>query len=298
VRQDWASSGRLPKGVTRLPRPRNGRAYKASIRHGKGIVVHLGLYETEWLAAFAFRTASELLGRERRIAVIPREGQPNAEQVRTITERVRGRLGMTNRPSVRSSVEIPPDGEELMTLFEITVVGFWRREAASAGGETPEAGLDRAASRLVEAARVLFWSRVPGHPEPLDAMVSILSRRLDNAFRDRRLTREVLDDDGDDPWRVARWLVRPDDASGLPFRPFATEIRVLYAEFFMHGTGEDASWSSVLGLSPGFCAEDVRTAYRVKSRSVHPDRGGSDAEFVRLRAAYEEALAFCSARDE
>src|SRR5262245_40320038 len=44
-----------------------------------------------------------------------------------------------------------------------------------------------------------------------------------------------------------------------------------------------------LGLLPPYSPEDVRMAYRMKAPLVHPDRGGSASEFVKLHEAYERA---------
>lgn len=46
---------------------------------------------------------------------------------------------------------------------------------------------------------------------------------------------------------------------------------------------------SVLGLLPPVTAEDVRQAYLVKAKELHPDRGGDPEQFIRLQKAYEEA---------
>ena len=45
-------------------------------------------------------------------------------------------------------------------------------------------------------------------------------------------------------------------------------------------------------IAPPHTLERIRAAYRARSREAHPDAGGSDAAFVRLRAAYEEARAY------
>jgi hypothetical protein len=283
--------------VTALARPRGGRGYRATIRRGKGEVVHLGLYETPWLAAFAHATALRALGRDAGPAVeIPQRQQPTAEQVRAIQVKVRRRLGLEPDPARRE--EIPPEAVEIATLFEVTVVGFWRGQAAEDAWDQPGAGLDAAAGQLVEAARLLFWRRAPGDPTPIEALTRLLGRRLDAVFRRADLTREVLDDDGDDPWRIARWLVHPDDfATGRGFRE---EIRHLYADVFgeqdVDATGRSPAWATVLGIAPPFRPERIRAAYRARSRTAHPDVGGSHDEFIRLREAYEEALAFCAAR--
>lgn len=296
-----AGRERLPKGVAALARPRGGRAFRATIRRGKGVEVHLGLYETPWLAALAHATAARVLGRGAPPVEAPPGAEPTAEQVRAVTERVGRRLGVVApRPSRR---EVPPDPEALLTFFEVAVVGFWTAQAGRDDTDHPGAGLDAAAGRLAEAAGLLFWSRAAGHPDPLDALTDLLARRLDRAFRRPDLTRAVLDDDGDDPVRVARWLVRPDADPGGRARGFRAEVRYLYAEFFQAGAGGEGgddgpppAWAAVLGVRPPFDAEGVRAAYRARSREAHPDAGGTDSRFVRLREAYDEALAYLAAR--
>ena len=282
--------GRLPRGVAGLPRPRGDRAYRATIRRGKGVEVHLGLYETPWLAAFAYGVAAKAIGREGGGHVeIPQAEQPSAEEVRAITAKVRRRLGLESTPARREEVE--PDLDDLSTLFEVSIVGFWRGQAASDALDTPGAGIDAAAGRLVEAARLLFWRTTAGSPTPLEAMSRLLGRRLDAAFRRADLTREVLDDDGDDERRVARWLAHPDTAPGGRGRGFREEVRHLYADLFDEDD-EGADWAAILGVAPPFSPDRIRAAYRARSREAHPDAGGSDAAFVRLQAAYEEAKAY------
>lgn len=258
--------------------------------------VHLGLYPSIWLASFAYGIAARLTGLSEPHLEIPQAEQPDSDQVREITRRVRKRLGFDS-PS-RHLVEIPPDPEELLTLFEITVVGFWRDQGHHDGNDYPGAGLDAAAGRLVESAKVLFWSRSAGHPDPLEAMTQLLGRRLEQTFRRADLTREVLDDDGDDPWRVARWLVHPDSQPNGRHRGFAEEIRRLYPEFLEPlqrngATGFAPSWAITLGVVAPFNVEKIRAAFRAKSRNAHPDTGGTQAEFIRLREAYEQAMKDC-----
>lgn len=305
-----ASRGKLPKGVSALPRARGGRGYKASIRRGKGVEVHLGLYETPWLAAFAFGVAAQALGRNAHPLETPTAEQPDAEQVRLITARVHRRLGLDRESSAsrkrRSALESPPATEDLLTLFAVTVVGFWRVQSGEDSGDHPEAGLDAAAGRLVEAAGLLFWSRAAGHPSPLDAMTELLARRLDHAFRRADLTRAVLDDDGDDPFRVARWLAHPDEFPGRRLRGFRAEVAHLYAETVSHPDSDldddeptpagRPSWAVTLGVEPPFTSESVRAAYLAQSRASHPDAGGTAAAFVRLRDAYDAARAYCATR--
>ena len=289
--RDEATGGRLPKGVSALARPRGGRRFLAKIRH-KGAEVHLGIYETAGLAGFAFNVASEAIGRGSRLPnEVHQSDQPGAEEVWRITARVRRRLGL-DPPSVRAE-EAPPDPEALLTLFEVTVVGFWRDQAARSD---PGAGVDAAARRLAEAARIVFWSPSRGHPNPGEAISRLVARRLDGAFRRSDLTRAILDDDGDEDWRVARWLVLPDVFPAA--RGFRDEARFLYPELFEVEAGDASGsglprWAEVLGVEPPYTVAKVRDAYRARSKSAHPDAGGSHVDFVRLRSAYEEARDYC-----
>ncbi len=287
-----AAEERLPKGVTQLSRSRGGRSFRATIRL-KGKEVHLGLYETSWLAAFAFNVACESVGRGARPPNdIPHESGPGPDLVRAITSRVRRRLGLD-----RSHVDPVPGRpflEAILTFFEITVVGFWRSQAALEIGDAPGRSLDAAAGRIDEAAGLLFWDRGREGMTPEDAMTDLLARRIDSEFRRKDLSREILDDDGDDPWRVARWLAFPDQSPGG--RGFREEIRHLYSEMFLDEDDAPMGWADVLGLNPPFDMEDVRAAYRVRSKQSHPDAGGSHGEFVRLNAAYESARAFFRSR--
>ena len=283
------TEGRLPKGVSLLPRARGGRRFLAKIRH-RGVEVHLGIYESAGLAAFAFNVASEASGRGSRPPnEVDRAEQPDADRVRRITALVRRRLGLD--PPLRRVDEVPPDPEQLLILFEVTVVGFWRSQAAE--GDAGD-GLDASARRLAEAARLVFWSPPSGHPDPGEAMARLLGRRLEQGFRRADLTRAILDDDGDDDWRVARWLVLPDVFPAG--RGFRDEVRSLYPGLF---EGEAASpygmprWAIVLGIEPPFRTDRVREAYRALSKAAHPDAGGSHAAFLRLQAAYDEAREYC-----
>ena len=42
-----------------------------------------------------------------------------------------------------------------------------------------------------------------------------------------------------------------------------------------------------LGLSPNFTEKELKSAYRKRSLETHPDKGGSNEEFVRVAEAYQ-----------
>jgi len=282
---------RKPKGVTILAHERAGRRFRAWIGRGNGVKVHLGLYRTAGEAALYNLAAGLVRGEGAPVNEISRAEQPLAEDVRRITATVRRRLGLDEAPKARDGR--PPEADRLVALFEVAMVGFWRGEVASAG-----MGLDAAASRLAEGADALFWCHSAEHPTALEVLAGLASRRLDQAFRRSDLTREVMDDDGDDPFFLARWLVFPEVQPGS--RGFRDEVRQLYGESFRGEAGRTSagsapSWAEILGIAPPFDSEQVRAAYRARSRSAHPDAGGSPSEFVRLRSAYEEAQGYCEA---
>ena len=180
-----------------------------------------------------------------------------------------------------------PSVEELLTFFEVTVVGFWQIQAAMGSSESAEVSRLRAASRIYDAALLLFHER--DAPIPLEVMTKLLSRRLDREFRNSNLARDVLLDDGDEPLRVAEWLARPDDSA--VDRGFREEIQYRYPDHFeaFADTNHVPDWIHVLGLSIPFTSAQLRDAYRTRSRTMHPDAGGSHDQFVRLNHAYETA---------
>ncbi len=271
-----------------LARPRNGRGYLATIRSGKGVEIHLGLYETAGLAALAFNVAWLALGRGSRPPnEITRDQQPSADEVRALSLKVRRRLGLES-PG-RPKFAAPPTADELITFFEVTVVGFWTAQAFQSD---PTFGLDAAARRVVEAARLIF-----GRPDvamsPTDVITRLLGRRVEQAFRRADILRAILDDDGDDDWRLARWLIYPEVFPSA--RGWRDEVRYLYPEHFedeAEATGVP-HWAIILGVDPPFQTERIREAYRARSKAAHPDAGGTHSAFVRLRSAYEEAIAYC-----
>jgi hypothetical protein len=51
-----------------------------------------------------------------------------------------------------------------------------------------------------------------------------------------------------------------------------------------------------LGLAPPYTQEDVKQAYFIKAKQVHPDHGGSVEEFRALQAAFEKAKQYTDFR--
>src|SRR4051794_21149985 len=257
------------RGVAELPESHGAHRYRVRISQGQGRQVNLGLYPDRWLAAFAYNVAAEALhgdGRPRN--AIPESEQPDADQVRAIVGRVRRRLGL-DAPHP-TPPDRPPVADHLALVFEITVVGYWREQAA-VHDTHPVLDLEIAARRLLEAAEALFWCHSAGHPTPLEVMTRLLARRLDQAFRRSDLTREVLDDDADDPLEVARWLVYPDERPGGGFR---RAIARLYSDLLGPDAADPSSfldWAAVLGIAPPFSSVQVRSAYRTLSKDAHPD---------------------------
>jgi hypothetical protein len=49
---------------------------------------------------------------------------------------------------------------------------------------------------------------------------------------------------------------------------------------------------ATLGLLPPYTLSDVKAAYRVKALETHPDRGGTNADFIRIHEAYKRAMEY------
>lgn len=54
--------------------------------------------------------------------------------------------------------------------------------------------------------------------------------------------------------------------------------------------GYDSDWWSILGVSKKASREEIINGYKAMARIHHPDAGGSDEQFKKVRKAYEEAL--------
>lgn len=54
--------------------------------------------------------------------------------------------------------------------------------------------------------------------------------------------------------------------------------------------GNETNWWEVLGVSKAATREDIRNGYKAMARIHHPDMGGTEDQFKKVRAAYEEAI--------
>ena len=270
--------------MSELDRPRGGRFFRALIRH-QGKDYPLGLFISVWDAALAYNMASEAIGRGAKPPnEIPLSHRPTPETVRLINAKVRARLGLP-KPPIRND-SYPPSDAELTTFLEITVIGFWRDQASRDGEQGHSKGLDVAARRILLGAELLFWNRGQSFRE--EVMAEILVRRLNGALGRSDLPRAILDDDRDDSSQLAWWLALPDHLASR--RGFREEVEYRYPELFQGTEAPSQGWAEILGVAPPFSIEKVRRAYRSKSRHAHPDAGGTENAFVRLSAAYQEAL--------
>jgi len=67
-----------------------------------------------------------------------------------------------------------------------------------------------------------------------------------------------------------------------------------YFGYSLHETGESAgeflpNWARVLGVKPPTTLEAVKARFRQLALIYHPDRGGSDEQFIKIKEAYEMA---------
>ena len=199
--------------------------------------------------------AEELHGSGRPQNAIPESEQPDAGQVRRIT--------VLASPASRPGGAIADDG--LLAARGRAVTHALRghgRRLLEGPGVVDDAHLSRdiesAARRLAEAAQVLFWSQASGHPTPLEALTRLLAHGWTSRFAGADLTREVLDDLGDDEVRIAFWLVFPDERPGGGFRK---AVGFLYEELLGASDDESTStrpaWAAVLGIAAPFHSRQV-----------------------------------------
>lgn len=85
------------------------------------------------------------------------------------------------------------------------------------------------------------------------------------------------------------------DASGIwdfQYKSGAkVEYRVFLAIYKRHQkTVKVNEYSEILGVNPGVSDEEIKKAYRQKSKIHHPDMGGNMHDFLRIQEAYENLI--------
>jgi hypothetical protein len=115
-----------------------------------------------------------------------------------------------------------------------------------------------------------------GEPAPIGPPAMRLRRGLDARLRERSVSRADLERDGIASCAKGSVLVYTAEAAAK-LGPGPTRVRANAA-------------LALLGLSMPCTIESVHSAYRLRAKTAHPDCGGSVAEFIQLRRAYEHAL--------
>jgi hypothetical protein len=166
------------------------------------------------------------------------------------------------------------------------VKGGRTRSTPSAHGWAPDAVAAKAAARAActgqpientELAKsVVGWKKyaVPGFTrDEVDARREAAEKVIRDAFTadfERRLNASK--------------------ANGTEAFFWETERMKFHARREAFESGLTSTALSALGLTSTATAEDVRRAYRLRAKTAHPDRGGSDAAFVKLTKTYQAAL--------
>lgn len=89
------------------------------------------------------------------------------------------------------------------------------------------------------------------------------------------------------------------EQKGYAFVPVTADVddplffAVPYRERVVQYGGPLPACFDLLGLSFPCSVAEVKAAYRGLAKRAHPDRGGSHGEFLKLQAAYEQALHLC-----
>jgi hypothetical protein len=74
------------------------------------------------------------------------------------------------------------------------------------------------------------------------------------------------------------------------FRAVQAKVRIKPAVKVQPGSRACPPCLAALGLTADAAADEVRVAFRRLAWSTHPDAGGDERDFVRLRRNYEEAV--------
>lgn len=93
-----------------------------------------------------------------------------------------------------------------------------------------------------------------------------------------------------DPTKMIRAILRNLEVSMLS--QMDARIRARLSE--LQGTPQDMFMDpfAILGVGMNATREEVDRAFKEKAHAVHPDKGGSNEEMVRLNAAYEAVRLF------
>ena len=126
--QDQATGERLPKGVTASPGPGTaGGSWPGSA--GRGSRSTSGsTSRPAWRRSPSTSPPRRWAGARGRPTRSPGPSSPTPRRSAGSPPSVRRRLGLDPPPA--RPEEVPPDPEALLTLFEVTIVGFWRDQAA------------------------------------------------------------------------------------------------------------------------------------------------------------------------
>lgn len=165
---------------------------------------------------------------------------------------------------------------------------FWAvwSHASSAKGACLDAGFSddvSSALRAIAEVPVVAGSRValmdPCLAHATFAFIWLASPTVDPGAR-------VPEDDAYEAARTRQW--DPPEAPPRAERP-QRRARVVRRQARPSRT-VPPYWCSVLGTAYPCSLDEIRTAFRSRVLTAHPDHGGTTEAFVRLKAAYDDAL--------
>lgn len=128
---------------------------------------------------------------------------------------------------------------------------------------------DRTAGVPAHAVRITFWRKGRGYG--YDA------RKFPNQTDNLRAAQRAIS---------AMYQVFED--YGVT-RPGVESFEALFGGFVLLGDGK-TEWWEVLGVPRDASADTISRAYRRKAKEVHPDKGGDEVLFRRVRQAYDLGL--------
>jgi hypothetical protein len=136
------------------------------------------------------------------------------------------------------------------------------------------------------------WRSVPHRVGKKTKKYVYVERR---PYNPERLTGSWLDRDVP-TFRLDRAML---EHKGYAFVPLTADVddplffAVPYKERVVQYAGQAFTCFSLFGLSFPCTVAEVKAAYRRLAKRAHPDHGGSHGEFLKLQAAYEQALHLC-----